>query len=128
MTRYLLDTDSVIEYLAGRPDTVAQLQQLSSQGDTLCACDIVVAEVYSGLLQRDWSRGQAFLSGLPYLVTTAAMAQQAGEWRFAYARRGVPLATTDCLIASTAYGHHATVLTGNVKDFPMTEIRVLSMR
>jgi tRNA(fMet)-specific endonuclease VapC len=128
MTLHLLDTDSVIDYLAGRPDTVALLEQLNAQGDTLCVCDIVIAEVYSGLLQRDWSRGQSFLAGMTFLTTTPAMAQQAGEWRFSFARRGTPLATTDCLIAATAHGNQAIVVTGNVKDFPMEEVRVLSTR
>ncbi|MGE0539886.1 MAG: type II toxin-antitoxin system VapC family toxin [Dehalococcoidia bacterium] len=128
MTYHLLDTDSLIDYLAGRPDTIALLQQLDVQGDTLCACDVVIAEVYSGLLQRDWSRGQAFLAGMTFLTTTPAMAQQAGEWRFSFARRGISLPTTDCLIAATAHGHQAIVVTGNVKDFPMQEVRLLSTR
>ncbi len=128
MTRHLLDADAVIEYLAGQPGTTALLQRLNAQGETLCVCDVVIAEVYSGLLQRDWPRAQAFLSGLTYLVTAAPMAQQAGEWRFTYARRGVSLSTTDCLIAATAYGHQATLVTGNVNDFPMPEIQLLSTR
>jgi tRNA(fMet)-specific endonuclease VapC len=128
MTHYLLDTDSVIDYLAGQPDTIALLQDLNAQGETLCVCDVVVAEVYSGLLQRDRSHGQAFLTGMVFLPTTPVMAQQAGEWRFSFARRGRPLATTDCLIAATAHGHSAIVITGNAKDFPMREVQVLSIR
>ncbi len=128
MTRYLLDADAVIDHIMGRPGTIALLERLDAGGDTLCVCDVVVAEVYSGLLQRDWVPAQAFLSGLTYLITTARMAQQAGEWRFAYARRGVSLATTDCLIAATAHGHQAILVTGNVKDFPMPEIQLLPTR
>ena len=124
----MLDTDSVIDYLAGQPDTTTLLRRLDSQGETLCVCDVVIAEVYAGLLQRDWVRGQTFLAGMTFLPTSAAIAQQAGEWRLSFARRGISLATTDCLIAATAYGHHAMVVTGNAKDFPMQELRVLSTR
>lgn len=54
-----------------------------------------------------------------FLASTAAIAQQAGDWRYDFARRGVQLTTTDCLIAATAHAHHATVVTGNAKDYPM---------
>lgn len=128
MTRHLLDTDSVIDYLIGQPDTTALIRRLDSGGETLCVCDVVIAEVYSGLLQRDWARGQTFLDGMTFLPTSAAIAQRAGEWRFSFARQGISLATTDCLIAATAHGHQAVVVTGNAKDFPMQELRILSTR
>lgn len=40
--------------------------------------------------------------------------------------RGVTLHTPDALIAGTARAHGATVVTDNVSDFPMAEVRVLT--
>ena len=48
----------------------------------------------------------------------------AGEWRRAFAERGVTLAQADCLVAAAAVGVGATLATGNPKDFPMEELDV----
>ncbi len=127
MTLYLLDADAVIDYLGGIPATVRLLQQLDAAGDVLCTSAVVVGEVYAGLLPAHRAAAQAWLPTLAYLSTTVEMAQQAGEWKYAYARRGIPLSLTDCLIAATAHGYQARVVTGNVKDFPMPEIVVLPL-
>jgi len=62
-----------------------------------------------------------------FLETSAEMAERAGDWRYAFARRGVTLAMTDCLIAATAEGHEAGVVTGNLKDFPMAQLRIVPL-
>ena len=126
-TYYLLDSDAVIDYLGGIPATVQLLGQLDARGDVLCLCDIVVGEVFAGLLPKDRPAAQPWLPTLAYLPTTAEMAQQAGAWKYDFARRGITLALTDCLIAATAHGHQATLITGNVRDFPMPELSILRL-
>ena len=98
-----------------------------TRGDTLCISTVVIGEVYAGLEPRDRPQAQAWLPTLEYLDTTAAMAQQAGEWKYAYARRGTTLALTDCLIAATAHGHGALLVTGNARDFPQSEVQKLPL-
>jgi tRNA(fMet)-specific endonuclease VapC len=115
MTLHLLDTDAIIDLLYNIPATVTLARELSSCGEILCVCDIVVGEVCTGLHPHERSRADALLSGMRFLVTSLAAARQAGEWRYAYARRGQPLAITDCIIAGTAVAHGATLVTGNVK-------------
>jgi predicted nucleic acid-binding protein len=127
MTRYLLDSDAVMDYLAGGPDSVALIRNLRLQGNELCCCDITVAEVHAGLLPQHRAAGMALLASLTYLPTSFSTAQQAGEWKFTYARRGITLSITDCLIAATALAHQAHLVTGNLKHYPMPEITVLPL-
>jgi predicted nucleic acid-binding protein len=122
MTRYLLDTDAVIDFLYNIAGSVELVQGLFSRGDTLCCCDIVLAEVYAGLHPHEQARAEQLLTGLEYLPTTPEAARQAGAWRYAYLRQGQTLPVTDCLIAAVSVSHGATVVTGNIKDFPMTEL------
>lgn len=127
MSRYLLDADSIIDFLYAIGGTVQLLQGLYDQGDTLCSCDVVLAEVYAGLHAHERARAEAFLSSVVFLPTSAASACQAGTWRYAYKRQGQTLSTTDCLIAAVAVEHEATLVTGNIKDFPMPEVTTLPL-
>lgn len=127
MTLHLLDSDAVIDHLKGIQSTIALLQNLPSQGHLLCSCDIVVAEVYAGLPPAARAAAQRFLSSLEFLPTSEAAAQRAGIWRYDLARRGVTLLATDTLIAAVALEHGASVVTGNVKDYPMSEVTVVPL-
>ncbi|MGH2617604.1 MAG: PIN domain-containing protein [Thermomicrobiales bacterium] len=119
MTRYLLDTDAVIDVFNGYSPTVDLVQGLYEQGDTLCTCAVVMAEVYAGLHPPERERGQVFLRSLQFLATPPGAARQAGLWRYDFARQGIQLATTDCLIAAIAHNHGTTLITGNIDDFPL---------
>ena len=127
MSKYLLDTDSIINFLGGIPTTVRLLENLEEQGDIFCTCDIVIAEVYAGVQPKHREAAGQFLSSLQFLPTSAHAAQQAGAWRYAYAQRGATLPTTDCLIAATAVAHGAALVTGNTKDYPEEELAVLPL-
>ena len=127
MVNYLLDTDALIDYLAGVATSVTLLQDLHGRGDLLCVSDVVIAEVYAGLRPRDQEKAVPLLSSCYFLPTGPEEAKQAGKWRFDFARRGIALSTTDVLVAATAQGHNATIVTGNTQDYPMDEVTVLPL-
>jgi predicted nucleic acid-binding protein len=127
VANYLLDADAVIDYLKEVAGTVSLLRDLVSQGDTLCISDVSLAEAYAGLYEEDEESAEAFLDTLSYLVTPAAAAEQAGRWRFQYARRGRNVPVTDALVAATAHFHGASVVTANVRDYPMPEVSILPL-
>ncbi|MGI8969696.1 MAG: PIN domain-containing protein [Dehalococcoidia bacterium] len=118
MTRYLLDSASVIDYLKGTAPSVSLIQSLNRQGNVPCTCDIVIAEVYAGLYPEDQAQAEVLLSSLEFLPTSPEAAAQAGKWKYTFARQGQTLAITDCLIAAVALDHEAQVLTGNIRDYP----------
>ncbi len=125
MAKYLLDTDALIDYLKGVSSSVALIQELHRRGDLLCACDVVIAEVYAGLRPGDRDKAQRLLEACYFLPASLEAARQAGEWRYIYARRGLTLATADALVAATAQAHQATLVTGNTDDYPMEDVSVL---
>jgi hypothetical protein len=63
----------------------------------------------------------ASLRAVPLGVNEGALA---GVWRRDFARRGVTLQQSDCLIAAAAVAARATIATGNPKDFPMEGVTV----
>jgi predicted nucleic acid-binding protein len=122
MARYLLDTDAIIDYLSGFAPSISLIQGLHERGDALCVCDVVVAEVYAGLLPKDKEKAQGLLSACVFLPTSLEAARLAGEWRYRYARQGRSVSTTDALVAATAHTHQSALVTANLDDYPMEEI------
>jgi predicted nucleic acid-binding protein len=61
---YLLDTDAAIDFFKDFPSSIELIQQLFEQGETLCTCAVVVAEVYAGLNPTEESRGGELLRSL----------------------------------------------------------------
>ena len=127
MTKHLLDSDAVIDFLYDIAGSIELINLLFEVGDTPCTCDIVVAEVFTGLAPGEEGRAVQLFGALEYLPTTMAAARQAGEWRHQYRRRGRAYATTDCLIAAVAVTHQAALVTGNLRDFPMPELTIVPL-
>ena len=127
MTRYLLDSDTVIGILKGAPDAIQLIAELYRQDDTLCTCLVVVAEVYSGLRPSDAGEADALLRPMRSLMAAPDIGRQAGRWRYEFARQGIQLSAPGCLIAATAHYHRATLITGNIRHFPMTELATLRL-
>jgi predicted nucleic acid-binding protein len=119
MTSHLLDSDCVIDALRHVRSTLDYLDDLNRRGDTLCTNDIVLCEIYAGLHVQDVPAAERFLTTLTYLPASETAARAAGRWKYQYARQGRTLSQTDCLIAACAQEHRASVITGNVRDFPM---------
>jgi predicted nucleic acid-binding protein len=124
---YLLDGDALIDLLNVFPPTVALTDELVTRGHTLCVCDVSVAELYSGVGGSDRQRAEELTAGCAFLTTSVDDARRAGSWRYEYARQGLTLSTTDVLVAATAFAHEAAVVTGNVRHFPMPELRILPL-
>lgn len=89
--------------------------------------DIVIAEVYAGLLPKDRNNVQKLFSACYFLPTSREDAQWVETWPCAYARQRMILSTTDTLIAATAYAHRATIVTANMDDYPMDDVPVLPL-
>jgi predicted nucleic acid-binding protein len=67
-------------------------------------------------------RPAALLHGLQLYQITFAVAELAGRLKRDYGRKGKTLAIPDVLVAAVAIYYHLTLITDNVKDFPMPEL------
>ena len=127
MTRYLLDSNVVIDWLNGRAPAPALLDELNSRGDILTVNAITITETYSGIAPRDVESIGRVLASFEYWQIDFRVARLAGEFRYRYARLGRPLAVPDVLLAAHAVTEDLTLITANVKDFPMPELKLLSL-
>ncbi len=125
MAKYRLDTTILIDHLRGGPEAAELITTLASQGHQLGPCCINVAELYSGLNPGEQARAERLVDSLDFYEITREAAKQAGRFRYDFARRGIPLSSADTLIAATAMEEVATLITANVRDFPMEDLHLL---
>jgi predicted nucleic acid-binding protein len=125
---YLLDTTALIDFSKGFEPAKTKILNLIDSGETLAVCSVSMAEFATGLSAEERDQWQEFLGGLAYWDISAGAAFQAGVWRHEFSRQGVQLSTTDALIAATAWQHGATIITNNLKHYPMSEVTLMSAR
>jgi predicted nucleic acid-binding protein len=128
VTSYLLDTSVIIEWLTNSPGAEDILLGLAQDGDRLAVCCVSVSEVYAGLYEREQDVFESLLTGMDYWDITPASARRAGQIRFEWARRGRQISTPDALQAALAIERDEFFVTTNVKDFPMTDLKLVPFR
>jgi len=125
MSKLLLDTDVLIDLLRGRHATRRLLAQATEQAIPCCSV-ISVAELSAGMRAGEESATEGLVNALVVVPVTREIAEVAGRFKRTIRRRTLELA--DCLIAATAFVEGATLVTGNVKDYPMSEVNVVRGR
>ncbi len=104
---------------------VAQrVRDLVRDGHTIGTTCVNLAETERGLRPKERRAADALFERLAFFVTTREAAIRAGRYQADQARRGRTIHTSDALVAGTARAHGAVILTHNVKDFPMRDVRV----
>ena len=124
MTKYLLDSDILMDFFKKKEYAVDSLDKLLIQGTPVISI-LSITELRSG-----WTKEQAeqLLPKLYDLVKVLNLNKKivelAGKYRQEYKNtKGVLLPVVDTLIASTAILEKCQLVTRNKKDFPMKEIK-----
>jgi tRNA(fMet)-specific endonuclease VapC len=117
----VVDTSVVIDLLRGREEARSLLQP---PWEELIVSTITVHEVYAGMRPGEEERTAMMLAGFEVLPFGSAEARLTGRWWRDYREKGVTLDFRDLAIAAVAVMRNLPLLTGNVKDFPMAELRV----
>jgi predicted nucleic acid-binding protein len=126
MTRYVVDTTFVVDYLRNVPAAVQRYNGLFEHADDVLVNEIVVCEAATGSPAHPDPALMAFLEPLEFVQPGPDVPLRAGEWRAAARARGHSLSLADALIAAAAEAANASVLTRNVRDFALTPARVES--
>jgi predicted nucleic acid-binding protein len=122
---YLLDTSIVIDVLnrkRGRPELV---QQLLFGGGTLASCPITIAEVHAGMRPGEERRTERFLRSLTFFPITFEISSMAGDLIASWRLQGRRFALPDMAVAAVALSNDLVLVTGNIQDFPMAELKRL---
>jgi toxin FitB len=124
LSLYLLDTTVLIGHLRGDAEITNRLLDLLAKQHSLGTTCVNVAEVERGIRPAERKAANAWLNRLRFVETTREAAVRAGRYQAEFERRGRTVHTADALVAGTARAHGAILLTDNISDFPMRDIKV----
>ncbi len=127
MEKYILDTNSWIEYFKNRNGVADHVDALPRT--QLCASEITVAELIYGAYNsqnfKKHYREAMWLKNNIEIYPISDALDDYGDIRFATKRKGNPIGQFDLLIGATARHYGLTVITDNLKDFsPMTGVKI----
>ncbi|MBM3811951.1 MAG: type II toxin-antitoxin system VapC family toxin [Acidimicrobiia bacterium] len=127
MARFLLDTSVIVDVLNGKRGRAELLRSLLEAGHVLGCCPINVAEVYAGMRPQEEEPTKRLLESLEYHAISREAARLAGEWKRDHRKSGTTLHLADAVIAAVAITNRLTLMTDNVKDFPMKGLELYQL-
>ena len=128
MASYLLDSSVIIDVINDKRERPKLLQKLVEEHHELGCCAINVAEVYAGMLPHEESATLGILENLNYFDITWDIARKAGLLKRDFARKGKTLALADVTIAAVAIENNLILITDNVRDYPMKELKLYVLK
>ncbi len=126
--KYLPDTDTLIDCILGTGSTRQRIQEFIERNDEVALCPVTIAVLYSGLSEKRRVKWESWLLSLSYWHMGFDVAAQADMYRKTASEAGRTLSVLNSLLAALARDKGAILLTSNIKDYPMKDIRVLSLR
>ena len=124
MAPFLLDTNIIVDVLRRRNKRDVLVADLLEQGQPLASCSITVTEVYAGMRPHEEKPTRALMKSLVFLPVTEEIAEQAGHLKARYGKRGKNLSVQDVTIAAVSMAYGCTLVTENIKGFPMPELQL----
>ena len=120
----LLDSGVIIDALNGKRGRRELIDQLIQDGADMACCPINVTEVYAGLRPGEEAQTERLLRSLKFYPVTWEIAKQAGDLLNIWRQQNRTLSLPDTTIAAVALANDLMLVTGNLKDFPMPELRL----
>jgi predicted nucleic acid-binding protein len=124
MNPFLLDTNIIVNVFRRRGDALLLVENLLSQGQPLASCPVTITEVYAGMRPHEEKATRAFMKTFVFLSVNAEIAEQAGHLKRRYAKGGKALSFQDATIAAISIAYGCTLVTENIKDFPLPELQL----
>lgn len=124
MSSYILDSDVIINFLAGRKDTVDLVNKLSNLSLPACSA-LTIIEVKVGLRAKDVAVADELFRVMKIYPVDLAVAEKAWQLMQEWKQKGRTIHLVDACIAATCLVYNLALVTYNRKDYPMHDLTVL---
>lgn len=120
MIRYLIDTGIFIDHLNGSREARDCLARCMAAGQPPYGSVMTRVEILAGMLPVEEDATRELLGLVRWVSLDETIADRAGELARSYRRRYPGVDLPDYVIAATAELLGATLVTLNIRHFPMT--------
>ena len=125
---YCLDTNIVIAFLRG--DTVV-VDKINSVGGSVCITWLTVCELYRGVflssqVESNTTQLNRFLESTKIIAFSRTACELYGQLYAKLKSKGKPTQDIDLLIGALCIAHGKTLVTRNVKDFVIPDLKTIS--
>jgi predicted nucleic acid-binding protein len=117
--RVVCDTSVLIDFLRGDERAVALLSEIASTGDQLWGVVVTRTELLAGMRSRERRPTYALLDSLRWRDVDTELADRAGDLARQHRRSHPGVDVADYLVAAGVELIGASLLTLNVRHFPM---------
>jgi predicted nucleic acid-binding protein len=124
MTMRLIDTDIAIDHFHGHRETLEYFAQTLIEGEILAMSVVGLTEILTGMRPGEQERTEKLFSLFAIIDVDEQIARKAGEYLNQY-RKSHGMELADALIAATAFVAGAELVTRNVDDYPMSDVKVV---
>lgn len=124
---YLIDTNILVWIIRGDKWYVRWFAELKEDGSvTLSISTITIAEIYKNVFPIEIVRTERIIEDFIHLDVTPRIAKEAGFYWKDYSKKIEKMNILDCIIAATAKEHKASLITLNIRHFPMSDIKIFN--
>lgn len=117
----LLDTSVAIDHLRGYSPATTLLEELLQSEEALVASELTRFELLAGVRPDEQADLETFFLVVDWAPVTDDAVRRAGAYARSYRRSHTEIGAVDYLIAGTAAAVDASLLTTNLRHFPMFE-------
>jgi hypothetical protein len=122
---FLLDTDVLIWVLRGKKEIIEKVSELKEEAH-LSISVISTTEIYKNIFPSELPATEDYLDQHIIFDVDQKTAKIAGLYWQQYVKQLKNLSLTGCLIAATANVNNLTLVSLNIKHFPMKDIKTLN--
>lgn len=115
----LVDTSVIVDHLRNDPRAVAVLADLFAREDRVCAATPTRTEIIAGLRPPELAPMERLFVVFSWIEIDSAIADAAGGLARRYRASHGGIDTVDYLVAAAAQSIGASLVTLNVRHFPM---------
>ena len=125
MHQIIVDTDVLILHLRGNEAAREALREVA-QDSLLCCSAITIGEIHAGMKEQEREKTEKLLNSLLVIDVNRNIATLAGDYRRTIKSHQLEL--DDCLIAATCAVQKATLITSNIKHYPMKDFKKIVVK
>jgi len=124
MSKYLLDSNIIIDFLIGREEAINLLNEIKKIDDFPATSPLCIAEVQLGVKKEEEKNTNIFLNSLKVYDVNRTIANKAGTYIRKYKNKGITLPLIDTLIATTCIINNLILVTYDTKHYPIQDLKL----